>query len=87
MTRDEAIAISIRCRAGDANRTPNQVKALYINAGRRIDSYVALGILALDEPKSYADKIEDAMSKVRDTDGAVDVSLAFESAGLRIIEK
>lgn len=90
MTRDEAIAISIQCRGGNANRTANQTRALHENAGRRVDSYAALGMLKLDEPKipdRMIAKLQNTLDFIKPTATPAELKYWLEASGLGIVEK
>lgn len=52
-----------------------------------IDSAVALGMVKLDEPKTITGRIADAMAHITDQSPPGAVRLAFENAGLKIVEK
>jgi hypothetical protein len=93
MTRDEAVAAYIRFTYEDLPRTAAQMRVLHVNAARRIDAYVALGMLKLDEPKSAEDRAIDILASIDSKVGLTRFGAAtaiidlLYSAGLKIVEK
>jgi hypothetical protein len=83
MTRDEALKIMSRIWGG------NPQHAL---AKSYVDAFVALGILKLDEPRSFQKKLEDFVSDSRLVQGGMQdrfgsLFKVLDSCGLKIVEK
>lgn len=80
MTRDEAIDLAMKAREKWGGGSSEYWLVIALEA---------LGVLKIDEPKpnTIYGKINDAMAKVTSTTAPSDIRLAFEDAGLEIVEK
>jgi hypothetical protein len=81
MTRDEAISrVSQACFVMNT-RPPEGFAESFVTALAELHG------IAFVKPKTYSEKIEDALAKFTDHSSPEHVSAAFEAVGLRIIEK
>lgn len=84
MTRDEAIKAYVESYK-EVRRTSAQQEAMRDNAGRRIDCFVALGMLDLDEPESATEKLCKELGWGGMNRAALETALIV--TGLKIVEK
>lgn len=81
MTRDEAIGTQMRVYFNQGVPS-GRAEAI---ATDQIDSWVALGILKLDEPKSAEDELREKLG--RDIWSANAVLYAIDQIGLKVVRK
>jgi hypothetical protein len=81
MTRDEAISRVRNACFVMNTREPDGFAESFVTALAELQG------ITFDKPKTYSEKIEEALAKFTDHSSPVVVSAAFEAVGLRIIEK
>lgn len=80
MTRDEAISrVKNACFVMNAV-APEGFAESFVTALAELQG------ITFEKPKTYSEKIEDALARFTDHSSPVQVSAAFEAVGLRIVE-